>query len=437
MPVSNFTKLYKMVPIAITTPSYSGGKTGDFYDALVPLLAANLAGTKYVYAEYVAPSVVGDYALNFSQAGQSVSVKASVINNQLVPNPVNLNIAVINSFLTSGHYGKYVNGSEALGIPYVKEAVAHRITPYNSYVVSPPVTNGLLDFNAMGSLSFQKNVLDFVPTGFMLPNFSTVAQLQAAEATVKGKNLNAWFYTRDEPPSSDFASVNAQIDLQKANAPSIKTMVTKEFSTAIHPDIFAPVIDYFAVPQYQGGPMMPNEAAYAGKELWLYTSCMEHGCGADRNGNVNAAKVSGGSSGAPGFIIDREAANIYAFIAVPFVRYKSVKGLLYYNSVEQYKLYSQGVDVWKDQFNFGGNGDGTLFYPLRAGMYGNTVEQPAVSIRMKTIRSAEYLMDYANQGKAFIDACNGGALITDSRNFDHNAADFKAFRECLISKLGF
>jgi hypothetical protein len=372
-----------------------------------------------------------------SQSGETVTLNVRVINNTLTPNPVPLHVAVINSFMTAGHYGKYVNGSEALGIPYLREAVAHRITPYSSYVFAPPLKGGLLDYEAGGNWSFRKNVLDFVPQGFMLPNYTDPTSLQAAEATVKAKGQSAWFYTRDEPGPSDVASTNARIALQKQYAPSIKTMVTTSATSGITPDIYCPVIDHFAVQTWPGGPIMPGEEAYAGKELWLYTSCMEHGCGADRSGNVNAPKVSGSSTGAPGFSLDRPAAYIYAFIAMP-LRYKSLKGLLYYNSVEQYKLYGQGVDVWTDQFNFGGNGDGTLFYPLRAGMYGSEVEQPAVSIRMKKIRDAQYLMDYAAQaGSDIAQECGAGALITDSLHWQKDASAYRQFRDCLIERLGF
>ena len=38
-------------------------------------------------------------------------------------------------------------------------------------------------------------------------------------------------------------------------------------------------------------------------------------------------------------------------------------GELYYNTVE---AYARGLDPWRDQRLFGGNGDGTLFYPGRA-----------------------------------------------------------------------
>jgi hypothetical protein len=47
-PAGVTTTLYKMVGVPVTTPSYSGGKTGTFYDALVPVGAANCATAKYL-----------------------------------------------------------------------------------------------------------------------------------------------------------------------------------------------------------------------------------------------------------------------------------------------------------------------------------------------------------------------------------------------------
>ena len=53
-------------------------------------------------------------------------------------------------------------------------------------------------------------------------------------------------------------------------------------------------------------------------------------------------------------------------------RYR-IGGELYYNTVE---AYARGQDPWRDQLLFGGNGDGTLFYPGRARAIGGTTRHP-------------------------------------------------------------
>ncbi len=64
--------------------------------------------------------------------------------------------------------------------------------------------------------------------------------------------------------------------------------------------------------------------------------------------------------------------------------------------------------AWTDEFDFGGNGDGTLFYPGRAcpngvGCVGGTHDIPITSIRMARIRDGredyEYLHFLATHGR--------------------------------------
>src|SRR5205814_6305010 len=66
--------------------------------------------------------------------------------------------------------------------------------------------------------------------------------------------------------------------------------------------------------------------------------------------------------------------------------------------------------AWTDEFDFGGNGDGTLFYPGlacasgRRGCVGGTHDIPIESIRLKRIRDGredfEYLHFLATHGIA-------------------------------------
>src|SRR5205814_7896009 len=43
-------------------------------------------------------------------------------------------------------------------------------------------------------------------------------------------------------------------------------------------------------------------------------------------------------------------------------------------------------DPWTSQYNFGGNGDGTLFYPGTPAKIGGSTEIPVESLRLKQIR---------------------------------------------------
>jgi hypothetical protein len=443
MPTGSFTRLYKIVPITITVPSYSGGQTGTFYDGMAPLVSGNLAGTVYIYAEYDGNASAGPQTITLTQTGATVTLNITVVDNTLTPNGKLFYVEMSNVALTYGHYGHYENGSEALGIPYSQMLVDHRVAPMKNWVFEPSITGGLVAYDEGGALSFRNHVLDFYPSedGFSMWNYTTQTKAEGAEASVTAESqTDVWYYSCDEPAGGGIAACNTIVSNQGTWSPSIKTMVTSWIGSGIvNNDIYCPIIDWFE----NGGVEAHDteEADYVGKELWLYTSCQEHNCSTNRNGNPGATKVSGGApSGMPGLVIDHEASHVYAFIAMPF-KYTTVQALLYYNSVENLLLYGDSngnIDPWIDNFNFGGNGDGTLMYPLRTGEYGSVSDVPAPSIRLKTIRSAEYLMDYVAQASPAQEAaCSASALITDTNTWEHDADVWRAFRDCLLDELGF
>jgi hypothetical protein len=115
-----------------------------------------------------------------------------------------------------------------------------------------------------------------------------------------------------------------------------------------------------------------------GKQVWFYQSCASHGCSS-----------TGGSYyvGWPSYMIDISApANrVMQWIAWKY----RMEGELYY-SMNQ--AYSSGTDPWESVYLFGGNGDGTLFYPGRPDRIGGYTDIPIESIRLKLIR--EGMEDY-------------------------------------------
>jgi len=68
-------------------------------------------------------------------------------------------------------------------------------------------------------------------------------------------------------------------------------------------------------------------------------------------------------------------------------KYK-IGGELYFNTNEAYAK----KNPWSDVYLFGGNGDGTLFYPGLPDVIGGSTHIPVESIRLKLIR--EGLEDY-------------------------------------------
>ena len=119
--------------------------------------------------------------------------------------------------------------------------------------------------------------------------------------------------------------------------------------------------------------------------MWWYQSCMSHGC------NVVGDKYF---TGWPSYAVDAPAMSHRIMEWLTF-RYR-IGGELYYDTVE---AYAAGKDPWRDQLLFGGNGDGTLFYPGRARTLGGTRDFPVESVRLALIREGledyEYLRLYA------------------------------------------
>ena len=60
----------------------------------------------------------------------------------------------------------------------------------------------------------------------------------------------------------------------------------------------------------------------------------------------------------------------------------NVQGELYYETTQAFFT----GDAWTNQYNFGGNGDGTLFYPGTTAKIGGKTEIPVESLRLKMIR---------------------------------------------------
>jgi hypothetical protein len=205
----------------------------------------------------------------------------------------------------------------------------------------------------------------------------------------KGWLDRAFDYTADEPPyGSTFDQAAARAATVKQGDPGLRTLVTTtidqadahQLSGAI--DLMVPVIndvDGTASP-YQGDQRAHYDsfAGQPGKGLWMYQSCMSHGCAYGTNGQ-------GGSNARwPSYMVDASAAENRAMQWLIFAERGS--GELYYQTAQAI------TTAWTDQFQFNGNGDGTLFYPGTTNVIGGQTDVPVASIRLKLIRQG--LQDY-------------------------------------------
>ena len=215
----------------------------------------------------------------------------------------------------------------------------------------------------------------------------------------KGWFDRLFFYLFDEPQGEeDYARIlELGRELRRAD-PEIRTLLTEQVVDSLREvvDIWVPLLNcVHAKPDFSPwceGPASPAQAPDIAT-FWAYQSCASHGC-----------NIVGGDyfDDWPSYVIDAPAVanRVMQWIAW---RYR-IEGELYYNTVEG---YGDG-DPWVDVRLYGGNGEGTLFYPGTPERIGGHSEIPIESVRLKLIRDGledyEYLVLLAAAGdRAYAD----------------------------------
>jgi hypothetical protein len=399
--------IQQIAPIEIKYPSAQEYKTGTYYDAIRPLTAKNCGASPYFYFEGKAGiHLIGDGKITINEVKRAAPKAPSVPFFAFSGN----------SFMIKGWCGATYCGGEQKAMELSSLLVKHRMQPYGSEVLP---YDGLTD-NPNG---FAKAVLPYsISATNMLVAGVTDEQLEQQERDVLSHPewKLPWFYAQDEP--SDIPAMKKVLARLKTHAPSIKRMVTTTFNKDYDIDIYCPIADQLGTPGH------PPAAAYAGKTLWSYVSCISNGCGPDRAGAKDPKVISHTgypASGAPDLVIDASAVNEFGMYLLAF-RY-NLKGVLYYNVAEGWKLWEKGIDIWTDPYNFGGNGDGTMVYPDR--------ENKGIfpSIRIKLIREASQWADTVQA--AGLGEMAAAQLMTNSIKWEHDLKKFEALREKALDKL--
>jgi hypothetical protein len=210
---------------------------------------------------------------------------------------------------------------------------------------------------------------------------------QVAAAWGKHFTANGWHdalfdYVCDEPPMTcAWTDINNRIAQVKAGDPHMQTVVTTTVTQAqqngiVGIDLFAPVVNFME--DKPNGAYPGSQRAKYGANVWWYQSCMSFGCAGV--GGDYAAGTNAYEAGWPTMAVDADGTRNRAMEWLSFSY--GMSGELYYETTE---AYSTG-DPWVNQYNFGGTGDGTLFYPGTPAKIGGQTEIPVESLRMKMIR---------------------------------------------------
>ncbi|MBS2033078.1 MAG: DUF4091 domain-containing protein [Deltaproteobacteria bacterium] len=326
---------------------------------------------------------------------------------------------------------------ESLRSLYVQAALDHRISIEGAVYQGPSgsdwthfdqVYGPLLDGTAPTKLS-----------GAKLTEVRYQASRDVPTATNWAQHFHAkgWFnqlfdYTCDEPPATcAWSDIPARNSIMKAADPSFRTLVTTSIESSnaqgVTPDInvMVPVVN-FLEPKGSANDRSAYDPflATSGNELWWYQSCMSHGCGAGATDPYWA--------GWPSYAIDASA-----------IRARAQEWLSFKNNVSAelyYETMMHSATAWTDQFDFGGNGDGTLFYPGQPSVIGGTTHVPVESIRLKLIREGiedyEYLKMLSDLGDGAWAQQQAAALFPsagDASSVDPN--ELYAVREAIAQRI--
>lgn len=398
-------RLFLMKTITTRQPSFPGAYVGPIHDPVIPVPSKQVCATTptpaWYWVDLAVPTAVrpGDYTGILEVTGSSVKIDLTVWKMTM---PERFALPAYSELTTwfnlLGHYGKWNEGEAELAAAYSKEMLDHRIVPIKSAIALPPII-GAPERPELDLTSFPDKQQSFAAVAlegrpdwayFDLPTVrpeeiyqeKTQRYLSAVERSIRPlvRRDKAFFYLWDEPKQEMQQDLIALAKMVRRYAPSMKIMVTTPWSPQLDPlvDIFCPVMDSFA-------PLGPERSeTYQrikrhGGEFWWYISCMSHGCDALED------------SGTPDMMIDRRAVYIRS---IPWLSAQyAVDAFLYYSVNNGYQYYPR-KDPWLDQWDFSGNGDGTLFYPGRPGEHGQIRHGPISSVRLKLWREASFDAEY-------------------------------------------
>jgi hypothetical protein len=466
--VINDVRVYREGWYDVTTISSVQGATGRWPDAMIPAIdeidgQQRLAFPWSVPANEQQPIFVEYHVPENAPAGW-YSGTVHVTGGVVADVPVKLYVHAFNLPSTSSlpsayslgwadpciaHYGSYTlcggdAGVEILLNKYTRLALDHRITISDAVYDGPSKTStGAYDWATWDATygPLLDGTVGGRLTGAKLTTIHyqwVVDQAHYAE-WAQHFRVHGWFnrtfdYTCDEPPAGcDWASINTRAAMVHAADPQFRTLVTTSISLAQQNgvlssvDILVPIIQWLD-PEPPGTNTRASYDGWLGQtpqhELWTYQSCMSDGCN-----TVGDASFSGW----PSLVIDTSATRNRAMQWQDWRQ--RVSGELYYDTT-----YAYSGNAWTNQFYFGNNGDGTLFYPGTPAMIGGTSQVPIASFRMKMIREGmedyEYFKLLADSGDpTMADAEAAGLSPSAWQNQGTTAADIDGARHRIALRI--
>jgi len=474
IPAAN-AQLYRVGFITVTTVSDRAGGLGEWPDPLYPIGADRIYGEPrngepfdlvagrnqpiWVSLDIPKEALAGAYSGTFAVTqGPSASVLASVPITLTVWNfalPDTPSARTTYGFDTYATYtthfcpgqGCWENDDiAALTLAYWREALAHRITldgtvggvNYTYDAGTDTITDvdwasyydPLYSLPGVTSFPIPGPDLDWNDSSHTWTQAETAEAIVFWRAAAEHFRAMGWFdraflYTQDEPHENWPLNVVQSNVLFQAD-PGLRALVTSEFTADLatgHIGIWCPIVN--TLDDSPGFVARYSAERAAGKKVWWY----------DSNSSGDSDNITWSRYGIwPDEFIDHQGPNqrVHSWL---HWRYH-LDGYLYYAVTE---CYARNSDVWTDNYCFGRNGDGTLFYPGTPSVIGGAHHIAVPSLRLELLRGSWNEFDYmtllaaAGQG-SFVDQVVG-TVVTDASTFSHDPAAYDAARDELGSRL--
>jgi hypothetical protein len=408
--------LYYAAVYNVVNRSNGEGALGEWFDALIPKVDAYYhearnafpfdvpAGkTRVIWVELFVPigTAAGTYTGTVTVTGTGIPTTAVTVT-LLVRDFTLPSTATMRSYFAHGDWdgacgkemGGYVECGQDEGVKawmalFQRAGLDHRMSLGTTYAGVGtsflkhfgPQLSGTGQTRLVGAKLTSANYTEATP--------ANMAKWKAYFDAHGWKNV-LFTYIYDEPNGqAAFDALKARADVSHAaGIPTLATVAKisdlAKYGVETYVDWDVPLVNFVWDKDYFTGVSTGNKRPDAdaflkrpGTELWAYQSCMSHGC----SGN----NVEPNWLGRPSYMIDTSG------VANRIMEWWSfrmgITGELYWNNTNAYR------DAWTTgMYSFGGNGDGTLFWPGRPVLIGGTHHIPLESIRVKLIR--ESMEDY-------------------------------------------
>ncbi len=424
-------RLYRVEYVEVKTASNIEGATGLWPDPLIPVEDAYTGERRralphdstaqrplVLYVEVCAPESLapGAYQGAVVLRAKNREQTRIAIDAQVQPFVLPATSSLPNTFgistfsLATGHgVEALTDEGRALLFRYGQAALMHRFSLHGMGIDPPPTRvekgEAIIDWSG-----YDKEVGPFLE-GTALPSgarFTTtevrqnpwlkteaerLAYLRAFRKHFdeKGWNAQLFFYAKDEPKPEDVPQVLRE-SREARTVGRLPVLVTHWIDETLTPaaDIVSPTLNCFF--KRAGPQTCPKVTPVEGmrrvagpkKQIWWYQACPAHGCDAGIFGDKALDRAY---SGWPSYMVDHPATLNRAMGVLGWLT--GVDGELYFATVYAYNFRDPWTEgVW----DFGGNGDGTFFYPGTPKKIGGKSHIPVESLRLKHLRDG--LEDY-------------------------------------------